>query len=193
VQLRKTYIHPTAEVHAAAEIGEGVLIWNWSKVRERARVGAATNIGQNVYIDLDTQVGARCKLQNGVSVFNGVTLGDDVFVGPNATFTNDLLPRAHMRFWEVIPTVVEDGASIGASATIVCGIRLGRHCMIGAGTVVTRDVPPYALVVGSPARVIDYVTISGRRMGWKPGEPVPDESILADKRLGFEGREDLQA
>jgi UDP-2-acetamido-3-amino-2,3-dideoxy-glucuronate N-acetyltransferase len=192
MKLRKTFIHASAEVHPTAKIGEGTFIWNWSKVRERARVGAACNIGQGVYIDLDTVMGARCKIQNGVHVYCGVTLGDDVFVGPNATFTNDRVPRAHMPYWRIVDTLVEDGASIGANATIVCGIRLGRHCMVAAGAVVTKDVPDFGLVAGCPARLIDYISVSGERFGWKEGDAAPDPKILLDKTVGFEGREDLQ-
>jgi UDP-2-acetamido-3-amino-2,3-dideoxy-glucuronate N-acetyltransferase len=191
MSLRKTFIHPTAEVHASAKIGEGVSIWNWSKVREGARIGAATNVGQGVYVDIDTRIGARCKIQNGVYVYSGVTLGDDVFVGPNATFTNDRVPRAHPH-WEIVETIVEEGASIGANATIICGIRLGRHCMVAAGAVVTKDVPDFGLVMGAPARLFDYISVSGKRAGWKKGQPVPAPETLLDKTLGFEGREDLQ-
>jgi len=144
MKLRKTFVHPTAEVHSSAAIGEGVSIWNWSKVRERAEIGAATNIGQNVYIDIDTRVGQRCKIQNGVYVYSGVTLGDDVFVGPNATFTNDRVPRAHLPYWKIVETRVEEGASIGANATIVCGHSRWEFCFVGAGAVVTKDVQAFA-------------------------------------------------
>lgn len=191
MKLRKTFIHPTAEVHSSAIIGNGVSIWNWSKVRERARIGDATNIGQGTYIDIDTVIGVRCKIQNGVYVYAGVTLGDDVFVGPNATFTNDRLPRAHLPYWKIVDTKVEQGASIGANATIVCGVTLGRHCMVAAGAIVTHHVPPFALVMGNPGRIFDYVTVTGRRVGWEPGKPVPQESDLLDKSLDFTGREDL--
>lgn len=180
---RKTYIDETAIVHRTAEIGEGSMIWNWTKIRERAVVGRDCNIGQSVYIDFDTRIGDRCKIQNGVSVYRGVTIGNDVFVGPNATFTNDLNPRAHSEDWQVGVTIVEDGASVGANSTIVCGVTLGRHCMIGAGAVVTSDVPPHALMLGCPARIVDYVTVSGRRLNVSPREGTPDKSLLLDKRL----------
>jgi acetyltransferase-like isoleucine patch superfamily enzyme len=172
-------------------IGEGVWIWNWTKVRERAVIGAGTNIGQNVYVDFDTKIGERCKIQSGVYLYNGVTVGNDVFVGPNATFTNDLHPRTHDPYWKILETIVEDGASIGANATILCGIRLGRHCMVAAGAVVTHDVPPFALVLGCPARLVDYVTVSGRRVGWKAGTSAPTENDLLDKDIGFQARQDL--
>ena len=170
---RKVRIDPTAIVHPDAELGPGVAVWNWTKVREGARIGAGCNIGQNAYIDVNVTIGARCKIQNGVSVYDGVTLGNDVFVGPNATFTNDLRPRAHSSDWQITATVVEEGASIGANATIVCGVTLGAHCMVAVGAVVTRDVPPHALVMGCPAVVVDYVTVKGDRIGWQAGEPAP--------------------
>lgn len=160
-----TFVHSTADVDERATIGSGSFIWNWTKVREGARIGVGCRVGQHVYIDHDIIIGDGCKIQNGVSLYYGVSLGDHVFIGPNATFTNDLLPRASSGDdWEVVPTVVEDHASIGANATIVCGVRLGRACMVGAGAVVTRDVEPHALVVGNPAGMVGYVALDGSRI-----------------------------
>lgn len=168
------FVHPTAEVDPASLVGPGTNIWNWTKIREGARVGAGCQLGQAVYIDHDVVMGDGCKIQNGVSIYNGVSLGDHVFVGPNATFTNDLVPRADSGDgWVVVPTVVDDHASIGANATVVCGVRLGFACMVGAGAVVTADVPPHALVVGNPARIIDYVALDGNRLGVGPEGPGP--------------------
>lgn len=157
-------MHPTAEVDARAELGEGTQVWNWTKVREAARIGAHCRLGQSVYVDHGVVVGDGSKIQNGVSLYHGVTLGASVFVGPNATFTNDRVPRAAGDGWALSETVVEDHASIGANATIVCGVRLGRACMVAAGAVVTRDVPAHALVMGTPARVVDYVDLEGNRL-----------------------------
>jgi UDP-2-acetamido-3-amino-2,3-dideoxy-glucuronate N-acetyltransferase len=157
------YVDPTAEVDERATLGEGAQVWNWTKVREGASIGAGCRLGQGVYVDHDVTIGARSKVQNGVSVYHGVTIGEAVFVGPHATFTNDRVPRADAEDWTVTETVVEDHASIGANATIVCGVRLGRACMVAAGAVVTRDVPPYALVMGAPAQVVDYVREDGTR------------------------------
>ncbi|RJO66631.1 MAG: N-acetyltransferase [Myxococcales bacterium] len=165
----ETYIHPTASVAPSAEIGAGARLWDFVKVREGARVGAGASLGHGVYIDAEAAVGEGTKIQNGVSVYRGVTIGDNVFIGPNATFTNDRKPRAE--FWDderLGYTVVEDGASVGAGAIIVCGTkqkprRIGRYAMLGAGAVVTADVPDFALVVGNPARIIGFVTEAGHR------------------------------
>lgn len=158
------FVHPTADVDPTARLGEGCAVWNWTKIREGAVIGAGSKLGQGVYIDHEVRLGTGCKVQNGVSIFHGVTCGDHVFVGPNAVFTNDRVPRAAAGDeWEVVPTTVGDHASVGAGATIVCGITLGRGCMVGAGAVVTHDVPDFALVVGSPARVIDFVDLAGQR------------------------------
>lgn len=174
------FVHPTAEVDPDATLGDGVMVWNWSKVCRGAVVGDGTKIGQAVYVDRNVSIGQRSKIQNGVSVYTGVTIGDDVFVGPNVTFTNDKVPRAHNTEWSITPTVVEDGASIGAAAVIVCGVTLGRNCLIAAGALVTRDVPPHALVMGQPARVVDYVTRSGRRLNLADAEnAMPDPALLA--------------
>lgn len=172
--MTEPYVDDTAIVASDALVGPGTAIWNWTKVREGARIGASCRIGQGVYIDHDVVIGDRCKIQNGVSVFHGVTIGTAVFVGPGATFTNDRVPRAGGdEDWEVSPTRVEDHASIGANATIICGVTLGEACMVGAGAVVTNDVPAYGLVVGNPARLIDYVDLRGERLHRRPGDP-PD-------------------
>lgn len=157
------YIDETADVSPAASIGSGSAVWNWTKIREGAHLGAGVTVGQHVYIDHDVRIGDRCKIQNGANVFAGVTLGDEVFIGPSVTFTNDLNPRA-VGEWIVTETVVEDGASVGANSTIVCGVRLGAGCMVGAGSVVVRDVAPGELVVGNPARVIGHVDADGNRV-----------------------------
>lgn len=162
------FVHATAEVSEQAHIGNGTTIWNWTKVREGVHIGPQCNIGQGVYIDEGVRVGSACKIQNYVSIYRGVTIGDGVFVGPHATFTNDLSPRADSLEWAIVPTIVDDGASIGANATIVCGVRLGRRCMVGAGAVVTSDVAPYSLVTGVPARFSGWVDDLGRRVNEPP-------------------------
>ena len=180
---RKTYIDESATVHSNARLDEGVMVWNWSKIREGVTIGDDTNIGQGVYIDFDTKIGKRCKIQNNVSVYHGVSVGDDVFIGPHATLTNDLVPRAHNEDWCISKTIIEDGVSIGANATVICGVTLGAHCMIGAGAVVTSDIPAHGLVVGNPARVIDYVTVSGKRLHVPDPSTPPPLDALMDKDL----------
>lgn len=169
-------IHPTADVSKAAKIGDSTQIWHEVQVREGAHIGTHCRLGKGVYIDTNVIVGDYCKIQNRVSIYQGVTLGDRVFVGPHVCFTNDLHPRAtrpdwedhdgedRMAEWEIVRTVVEDGASIGANATILCGITIGESAMIGAGAVVTKDVPPHALVYGNPATVQGYVCDCGRKL-----------------------------
>jgi UDP-2-acetamido-3-amino-2,3-dideoxy-glucuronate N-acetyltransferase len=166
------FIHPTAEVEAGAEIGAGTKVWHLCHIRRGARLGEGCVIGRGVFVDAGVSVGHRVKIQNYVSVFHGVTIEDGVFVGPHVCFTNDLLPRAvnpdlsakAADDWTVSETRVEVGASIGANSTIRCGITIGRWAMIGAGSVVTKDVPDHALVVGNPARLIGYVDKAGKRV-----------------------------
>ena len=158
------FIHPSAHVAKNAVIGAGTKIWLNAQVREGAVIGAGCIISKDTYIDADVQIGNGVKIQNGVSVYKGVTVGDNVFIGPNAVFTNDYFPRAKNTDWEILPTVLKNGCSVGANATIICGNVLGEYCMVGAGSVVTKDVPPFGLVVGNPARLIGYVCKCGRRM-----------------------------
>lgn len=155
-------VHETAIVEDGAQLGRGTSVWHHAHVRSGATVGEGCVLGKNVYVDEHVVIGARCKLQNNVSVYHGVTIGDDVFVGPSATFTNDLVPRAFNAAWAITPTLVRDGASIGANATIVCGTVLGEYCMVAAGATVVRDVAPHQLVGGTPARHLGWVDRDGR-------------------------------
>lgn len=157
-------IHPTADVDARAAIGPRTRVWHRAHIREGVSIGPDCTISKDVYVDTGVVIGARVKVQNGVSIYRGVTLDDDTFVGPHAAFTNDASPRAFSTDWEVVPTFVRRGASIGANATIVCGVTLGPYCMVAAGSTVTTDVPPHALVIGSPARVVAYLCRQGHRM-----------------------------
>lgn len=158
------FVHPSAHVSPLAEIGDGTKVWINVQIREHARVGAKCVLSKDVYVDHSVVIGDRCKIQNGVAVYHGVTLGNDVFVGPNAVFTNDRVPRAFNADWKITPTLVKEGASIGANATVVCGIELGEYCMVAAGAVVTRSVPPYTLVAGNPARPIAKIDRLGNRV-----------------------------
>jgi UDP-2-acetamido-3-amino-2,3-dideoxy-glucuronate N-acetyltransferase len=165
-------IHSTAEVSPEAQIGEGTSIWHQAQVRERARIGKRCIIAKGVYVDHGVQIGDCVKIQNYVSVYHGVTLGDGVFVGPHVCFTNDLRPRAinpdgtpkASDDWVLSKTLVKRGAALGANATIRCGVTIGQWAMVGAGSVVTQDVPDYGLVWGNPARLRGFVSPSGRRL-----------------------------
>lgn len=159
-----TRIHPSADVSGDAAIGDGTSIWHWVHVREGARIGRNCNIGKDVYIDADVVIGDDCKIQNFATLYRGLTLGQRVFIGPHVCFTNDEYPRAVSPDWQVVPTTVEDGASIGANATILCGVTIGKNAMVGAGAVVTDDVPPHGLVVGVPAKRVGWVCECGRRL-----------------------------
>jgi len=163
--------HATAIVEDGATIGDGTQVWHHAHVRAGSTVGAGCVLGKNVYVDIAAVVGDRCKLQNNVSVYHGVTIGNDVFVGPSATFTNDLVPRAFNSEWKVTETVVGDGASIGANATIVCGNRLGDYSMVAAGATVTHDVAPHELVAGTPARRLGWVCRCGAVVSRADGPP----------------------
>lgn len=155
-------IHPTATVEEPCEVGHSTAIWHYSHVRPNAKIGHGCIIAQNCYIGMGVSVGARCKVQNNVSIYENVTLEDEVFCGPSCVFTNVINPRAAIdRKHEYLPTVVGRGATICANATIVCGIRIGRWAMIGAGALVRRDVPDFAVMVGNPARRKGWVSISG--------------------------------
>lgn len=155
-------IHPTAEVSPEATVGEGTAIWHWAQVREGARIGARCTLGKDVYVDKDVVVGDDCKLENFATLYRGLTLGNGVFVGPHACFTNDSYPRAVSPDWKVLPTRVEDGASVGANATVLCDVTIGKGALVAAGAVVTKDVPAHAIVAGVPARRIGWVCDCGR-------------------------------
>ena len=158
------FAHTTAEVSPKATIGDNTKIWNLAQVRENAVIGANCILSKNVYVDTNVHIGNNVKIQNNVNVYDGVTVEDDVFLGPSMTFTNDMFPRAFSSDWSITKTLVKKGASIGANATIICGVTIGEYAMIGAGSVVTRDVPPHALVVGNPARQIGNVCKCGVRV-----------------------------
>lgn len=159
------YVHDTAVVDDGARIGAGCKIWHFSHVMPGAVLGMACNIGQNVFIATGVTLGKNCKVQNNVSLYEGLECGDDVFLGPSAVFTNVVNPRSAVsRKDEYKKTIIENGVSIGANATIICGVTLGQYCFIGAGTVVTKDVPDYALVVGNPGRQVGWMSRQGLRL-----------------------------
>ena len=160
------YIHPSAYVDEPVEIGPGTRVWHFCHILPNARIGANCTLGQNVMVAGGVRLGDNVKVQNNVSLYTGVELEDDVFCGPSCVFTNVTNPRSHVsRKNEYRETLVRRGASIGANATIVCGITIGEYAFIGAGAGVTRDVIPYALVVGNPARRTGWVSAAGEKLG----------------------------
>lgn len=159
------FVHSLAAIDDGVKIGKGTRIWHFTHVLKNSVIGEYCNIGQNVMVGPDVTIGDRCKLQNNVSIYPGVTLENGVFCGPSCVFTNVLNPRAEIeRKNEFLPTLVKRGATIGANATIVCGSTLGEYCFIAAGAVVTKDVAPFALMAGVPARRIGWVSHSGERL-----------------------------
>ena len=159
------YAHPSAVIDEGCIIGDGTKIWHFSHIMSECIIGKSCNIGQNVVVSPKVVLGRNVKVQNNVSIYTGVICEDDVFLGPSMVFTNILNPRsAVIRRDQYVKTLVEKGSSIGANATIICGITIGRFALIGAGAVVTKDVPPYALVMGNPARQKGWVSEFGHKL-----------------------------
>jgi acetyltransferase-like isoleucine patch superfamily enzyme len=172
----EAFIHATAHVSPEATIGNGTKVWINSQIREHAHIGDNCIIGKDTYIDEYVVIGNRVKIQNGVSVYHGVVIENDVFVGPNVAFTNDRVPRAFNNDWKITQTHIKQGASIGANATVVCGVTIGEYAMVGAGSVVVKDVPPYTLVVGNPAQQIGLVCKCG-------GKILNNSCVLCGKKI----------
>lgn len=165
------FVHPTAVIDEGAEIGDGTKIWHFSHIMGGAKIGKNCVIGQNCFVARDAVLGDGVKLENNVSVYTFVTLEDNVFVGPSAVFTNDLNPRApYPKGGKWISTRVCQGTSIGANATIICGITIGKWAFVGAGAVVVHDVPDYAIVVGVPARVSGWMCECGNKLKFESTE-----------------------
>lgn len=158
-------VHPTAIVDVGATIGEGTRIWHWVHVSSRAVIGSGCSLGQNVYVGNRVRIGNNVKIQNNVSVYDNVTLEDDVFCGPSMVFTNVYNPRSAVsRKDEYRDTLVKRGATLGANCTIVCGVVIGEHAFVGAGSVINRDVPAFALMVGVPGRQVGWMSRFGERL-----------------------------
>ena len=173
------FVHESAYIDEPATIGVGTKIWHFSHILAGARIGERCVVGQNVNVGGKAVIGNGVKIQNNVSVYDGVTLEDDVFCGPSMVFTNVRIPRAFInRRDELVKTLVKTGASIGANATVVCGVTIGRFALIGAGAVVTRDVPDHALVVGVPGKIVGYVSECGETL------------VFDQSHEGYDDRED---
>ena len=172
------FAHETAVIDEGCEIGEGTKIWHFAHVMPNSIIGEGCNLGQNVVVSPRVKLGKNVKVQNNVSIYSGVICEDDVFLGPSMVFTNILNPRsAVIRRDQYVETIVEKGASVGANSTIVCGNRIGQYALIGAGAVVTKDVPNYALLVGNPAKQIGWVSEYGHRLEFnKEGIAICPES-----------------
>jgi len=168
--MKNIYIHSTANVSPEAKIGEGTKIWVNSQIREQSEIGNNCIISKDTYIDTEVTIGDNCKIQNGVSIYHGVCIENDVFIGPNVCFTNDKVPRAFNLNWKITPTYIKKGVSIGANSTIICGIIIGEYAMVAAGSVVTKDVEAYSLVMGNPAKHFSYINKIGEKVEKKPNE-----------------------
>jgi UDP-2-acetamido-3-amino-2,3-dideoxy-glucuronate N-acetyltransferase len=184
--MSETFIHPTAVIDAGAAVGPGSRIWHFSHLMPSCRVGANCNIGQNVYIDNGVTIGNGVKIQNNVSVYKGVVVEDEVFLGPSMVFTNVINPRSFIeRKHEFRSTLVRRGATIGANATIVCGVEIGRYALVGAGSVVTKNIKDFALVYGNPARQQGWVSRAGHQLAFneqgKAVCPATGESYLLEQ------------
>jgi acetyltransferase-like isoleucine patch superfamily enzyme len=161
--MKDVFVHPTATVEKGARIGRGTKVWHYAHVREGASIGDDCILGHCAFVDTDVSIGSRVKIGNKASVFQGVTVEDEAFIGPHVAFTNDMRPRS-IGEWRIVKTKVGRGASIGANSTIVCGIVIGSHAMVGAGSVVTSDVPSHGLVYGNPAKLRGFVCRCGQDM-----------------------------
>ena len=162
--MSKVIVPPTSVVDKTAVIGEGTRVWNFVHIREEAEIGKQCVLADYVYVGRAVKIGDNVKLQNKATVYQGVTIQDKVFVGPHVTFTNDPYPRSVSADWKISPTLVKEGASIGAGSVIRCGVTIGEYALIGVGSVVTEDIPSHALAYGNPARVRGFVCSCGRKL-----------------------------
>jgi len=178
------FVHPSAAIDENVEIGAGTRIWHFCHLMPHCKIGLDCNIGQNVYVDSGVIIGNRVKIQNNVSVYRGVTIEDDVFLGPSMVFTNVINPRSFIdRKDELRPTIVGKGATLGANSTILCGTKIGSYALVGAGAVVTKDVPAFALIAGNPATQKGWVSKAGNRLKFGPDNLATCESTGESYKL----------
>lgn len=184
----KYFSHNTAIIDEGAKIGDGSKIWHWTHVSSGAKIGSNSSLGQNVFVGSNVIIGQGCKIQNNVSVYDNVVLEDYVFCGPSVVFTNVINPRSEVeRKSEYRSTMVRKGATLGANSTIVCGNEIGKYAFIGAGSVVTKNIKPYAMVVGSPARQIGWITIEGKSLDLPNETANPLERVVENFRYTLNG------
>lgn len=182
------FVHPNALVESG-DIGAKTRIWAFAHVLKNVKIGEDCNLCDYVFVESGVTIGNRVTIKNGISVWDGVTIEDDVFLGPNCVFTNDMFPRSKAHRGDYMRTLIRQGASIGANATILCGITLGRYCMIGAGAVVTKSVPDYALVAGNPARFKYWVSKIGEKLNFN-GENTASDSDNNNYKLEVNDRKE---
>lgn len=168
--------HETAVIEDGAQIGEGSKIWHFTHVRNSAVIGKNVSIARDGYVDANVHIGDNSRVQNGVSIYNGVKVGDWCFIGPHVIFTNDQFPRVGTKTWDITPTLIKNASSIGAGAIIRCGIEVGEFSMIGAGAIVTKSVKPFSLVLGTPGKKVAYICACGKTQ--MPLDKKPKEYIL---------------
>ena len=180
--MNKVYVHPTAVVDKTAIIGDGTKVWHFVRVRENAEIGRNCVLGHSVYVGRGVKIGNGVKLENRANIYQGVKIEDEVFVGPHVTFTNDPYPRSFDTGWRIVETLVRKGASIGAGSVVVCGVSIGEYAMIGAGSVVTNDVPSHALAYGNPAEIRGFVCKCSRKL--KEEEKKRDFVLMKCLRCG---------
>ena len=162
--MKKVYVNPTAVVDETVVIGDGTKVWHFVHVRENAEIGRNCVLGDYVYVGKGVKIGNGAKLENRATVYEGVKIEDKVFVGPHVTFTNDLYPRSFRTDWKIVETLVKEGTSIGAGSVVVCGVTIGEYALIGAGSVVTEDIPSHAVAYGNPAEVRGFVCKCGKKL-----------------------------
>ena len=162
--MTNVYVDSTAIIDNGVRIGGGTKVWHYVHIMEDAQIGKECVIADYVYVGRGVKIGNNVKVENRATVYEGVTIEDKVFVGPHVTFTNDLYPRSFKNDWKILPTLVKEGSSIGAKTVIICGTTIGKYAMIGAGSVVTENIPSHALVYGNPARIRAFVCMCGRKL-----------------------------